>query len=150
MRVALLLLALVVVGCGKPREEAAAPSQPVKNQDEVYIAENKADLTVAQLRATQPKDAVIVRVRIRLASYWNYAYKAATDTHYSFQIRGSASPDESVWIEKASVDGKRLYELCKDAKDHWVTLRIKRVGPNGEPTPPSQQGIAILSVNEWQ
>jgi len=103
-----------------------------REQDLAYVQSKKADMTVKQFQANKPTTPTVIRAKATISSIWSGAFRTTEATHYSFHINGSSSSLLWVYADKSGI-GKRLYEICNDGKDHWVTVRVHRVGPTGEP-----------------
>ncbi len=139
--------AFVCAGClffGKKVGEAVDKAEEERKQDEAYVAAGKADMTASQFNKVRPTEAKVLRARIDLSNYWNYGYRGHENTHYSFRLDGFSH----AWVGKDTPEGKRLHDLCKDGKEHWVTILVHRVGPDGAPTRPGDDGALIEKLIE--
>lgn len=116
---------------GKKTGEAVQEQVQNIEQDLAYVQSKKADMTVKQFKANKPTTQTVIRAKASISSIWSGAFRAAETTHYSFAINGSSSSLLWVYADKSGI-GKKLYEVCKDGKEHWVTVRVHRIGPNGD------------------
>jgi hypothetical protein len=90
-----------------------------------------------------------VQVNCRLATYYNYSFSRCAETHYSFGVeaRSPSFTRAYVFAPKDSEHGRRLYELLKNGSTHTMTLRIQRLGPNGDQLPArDDQCFALIGI----
>lgn len=130
---------------GKKTGEVVQQQADEAEQDVEYVKTGKADMTVMQFRANKPDKPTTVRAKVRLASMWVDSFRGTEKTHYSFSISGSTITITHAWADKKGV-GADLYELCKDGKDHWSTLVLHRVGPDGQAIQSRDDSILIESA----
>jgi hypothetical protein len=145
----ILLLSCTCCGCGgifvglpawQRTREAAKATQEKQN-------EQKADMTLAAYLAQRPEKPAKITVIGKLNNYYNYAYRNSVTTHYSVSLR-SDSPFKSgsAWVLKDSDAGRRLFDALKDGREYRMTLEIVLQGPDGLPTPPDREEMAIVRV----
>jgi hypothetical protein len=104
-------------------------------------------MTLAAYLAQRPDKPTKVMVDCKLDHYYNFAYMLAAGTHYSLRIMES-TPTITVahaWVPKDSEAGKEIFELFKDGQGHRLKLVVALQGPDGSPTPPGQQEMAVLT-----
>jgi hypothetical protein len=128
------------VNPGKPGPVAAQKGDPASKP-----TENKGEMTLRAFLAQRPENGAIVRVDVQIGDYWNFAYRTCNETHYSLKLRDDRTI-EHAWVRKGSPEGKRIYSICKDGNPHAMTLKIALIGPDGDPTPPGADGIAIIQI----
>ena len=94
------------------------------------------DMSLKEFILQKPTKPTAVQVDCRMDTYYNFAYSRCAETHYSFRVEGG-SPYASAYAyaPKTSEHGRRLYELLKDGSEQRMTLRLERVGPDGEALP---------------
>lgn len=94
------------------------------------------DMSLKEFILQKPVKPTAVRVDCKLSTYYNYAFSRCAETHYSFDVTGD-SPYASAhaYVPKTAEDGRRLYELLKDGSKQRMTLRLQRVGPDGDALP---------------
>ena len=49
-------------------------------------------------------------------------------------------------MPKDSRVGKQVYEVLKDGDEHYLTLEVALPGPDGTPTPPDREDMAIVKL----
>ena len=95
--------------------------------------------------ATAPEKPVTLRVTAELSTYFNYQYRNLRETHWSFQLR---EPNSGEFIhgyaEKESAEGKRLFALLQDGKQHDITVSVYCTGQVG-----SVAEIAKVVSESW-
>lgn len=103
---------------------------------------DKIELQVDQFVLQAPVDPVTIIAKVRLDDYYNFDYRDA-NLYYSFRARGSREVLHA-WAIRSSAAGKSLYEVCKDAKEHLVTIKIHRIAPDGTPTARGREGTQVI------
>jgi hypothetical protein len=95
--------------------------------------------------------AVQADMGCELSTHYSDAFRHCEETHFSFRI-ASDSPSYAsayVYAPKTSEHGRRLYELLKDGSKRRLTLRIQRVGPDGEALPAiDDSNFALIGIVE--
>lgn len=77
----------------------------------------KANLSI------QPKE---FRVYASIGTYYNYNYIDAINTYWNVSIEDiDNNTIHGCYISKSSVEGKKLYEILKDGKNHELILELK-------------------------
>jgi hypothetical protein len=156
---AIVVIGAVLVGAvmlaGKGKNGRSDPVEPISKleqeyqnaiQDETFVKDKKADMTVVQFDTAKPDVPKTIRANIEANHSWDYGYAGTEETHYSFRLTGGIGGVEHVWMHKDTPGAKSLHEMCKDGKKHWVTIRAHRIGPDGTPTSSGSDGILILDV----
>jgi hypothetical protein len=105
----------------------------------------KADMTLKEFVLQKPAGAKAVRAECNLATYYNFAFDRCAETHYSFTLT-TRSPFTIVhaYAPKNSEHGRRLYDMLKDGSKRELTLRLQRVGPDGNPLPAEHDSCFAL------
>jgi hypothetical protein len=81
-------------------------------------------MTLAAYQAQLPTDPVTFRMNGKLSDYFNFEFSEAELTNYSIQL---TEPDNQYihgYVQKSSADGKRLFDLLKDDKDHEIMVSV--------------------------
>lgn len=96
------------------------------------------DMSLKGFILQKPEGPTAVQTDCELSTFYSYAFSRCAETHYSFQIVDSwPSQVVIVWAyaPKNSGHGKRLYQLLKNGDKRKFTLRIQRIGPDGQKLP---------------
>jgi hypothetical protein len=108
------------------------------------------DMSLKEFILQKPAKPTAVQVDCQLDTYYNYAFSRCAETHYSFKVEGR-SPYASAYgyVAKDSELGRRLYELLKNGSEQKMTVRLQRVGPDGDPLPAGHDScFALVGVVE--
>jgi uncharacterized Zn finger protein (UPF0148 family) len=107
------------------------------------------DMPLKAFYLQKPAGPTAVQVDCELDTYYNYAFRHCEETHFSFELIDFSLPYGSahVYAPKTSEHGRRLYELLKDGSKRRLTLRIQRVGPDGEALPAKDdRDFALIGI----
>jgi hypothetical protein len=127
-----------------------APAPPAPPQQPLP-ALPPGDLTLKEFVLQKPAIPTAVQVNCELATYYNWAFQRCAETHYSFKLESRAPAFTQVYAyaPKESDHGRRLYESLKNGTKTKATLRIQRLGPNGQPLPGlHDQCFALIGIVE--
>jgi hypothetical protein len=80
------------------------------------------------------------RVKANIDTYYNYNYRDAQNTHWSISTYDPNDGRISCYISKSSLEGKKIYEILKDGKNHDLILEIKI-----DATEDNSGGIGIIT-----
>ena len=80
------------------------------------------------------------RVTAGIDTYYNFNYRDAQITHWSIRTSDINGDGISCYISKSSLEGKKIYEILKDGKNHDLILEIKI-----DATEDNSGGMGILS-----
>lgn len=119
-----------------------------RNQAEKERLAPPGDMSLKEFILQKPVKPTAMRVDCRLDTFYNFAFSQCAETHYSFRVEGS-SPYASAhgYVAKNSELGRRLYELLKNGSEQKMTVRLERVGPNGNPLPAGHDSdFALVGV----
>jgi hypothetical protein len=107
------------------------------------------EMTLAAYLVQQPKEPTTLTVWCKLGNYYNFAYRESAATHYNVHLSQS-SPFRYAyaWVSKDSEDGRRIFKVLKDGQEHRLRLKVVLQGPDGMPTPPGREEMAITKVVE--
>ncbi|HYV35126.1 MAG TPA: hypothetical protein VE988_05445 [Gemmataceae bacterium] len=100
---------------------------------------------LAGLRANFPDKPVKIRVLAKIGDYYNFEYQNAKNTHFNVSLRDPKQGNLPGYVAKTAEEGKRLYELLKDGKDHELIVEITALGPGGGSID-AGHGVAITRV----
>ena len=116
-----------------------------KSGADLFSGKKKGDMNMKEFKLQNPTGVVTVRARVSLSNYWNYQYLSSGETHHGLNL---SDPTYKIhaWVSKNSAEGNRIYNLCKDGSEHWMTLKVHRVGPDGTATPSGHEGTAVLEI----
>jgi len=107
----------------------------------------QADMTLAAFLAQRPNGPTKLTVECRLDNYYNFAYINAAATHHSLLLEwDSPFAMGHAWVTKDSEAGKEIFEVLKDGRKHRMTLEVVLQGPDGTPTPPGRQEMAVVRL----
>ncbi len=82
------------------------------------------DIPIKTLKATLSTLPTEIRVYATLGSYYNYNYAGAQSTHWNIYISDNDDTINGCYINKKSVDGKKLYDILKDGKKHQIIVDV--------------------------
>ena len=142
-----IVAGVVVLGCGGVSVVAAfvffASVKPVE-QDKP-----PGDMSLKEFILQKPSKPTAVQVDCKLSTYYNYSFSNCAETHYSFDVNEDSPSYASAhaYAPKTSDYGKRLYEQLKSGRTQKMTLRLQRVGPNGNALPANDDScFALIGV----
>jgi hypothetical protein len=128
--------------------KAQGEATPRKDEPPASNAvEERKGMTLAAYLAQRPDGPAEITVRCELKNYYNWAYERTAASHYSVSLKGER-PFKSghAWVPKNSNVGKQVFEVLKDGHEHRLTLRLVLAGPDGTPTPPEREDMAIVEL----
>jgi hypothetical protein len=122
-----------------PREKTPAPP---------WINPHRTDTTLAAFMASRPKQPQVVFVECKKDNVYVRAYSNCASTHYSISLRewDNVFTSATAYAPKDSPAGRRLFEILQDGNGHKLCLKIAFQNPDGRPSKPSQEEVAILEL----
>jgi hypothetical protein len=100
--------------------------------------------------ATRPNEAVLFRLKGKLSDFYNWAYRGTSDSFWSVALTDTETfASATGYIAKDSPDGKQLFEVLKDGREHRLSLYLSASGPNGEHLGPERNGSCVCSWRRW-
>lgn len=83
-------------------------------------------ISMKTFKAHSNSNTALFRVKAEIGNYYNYNYRNAGDTHWNVNIIDiDGNSISGCYISKVSEEGKKLYEILKDGKQHYLILEIK-------------------------
>jgi hypothetical protein len=134
------------------RQENDTKEQELAQLQKEELQEEQPDMTLAAYLAQRPAAPKKIAAACKLDSYYNFAYGNAARTHYSIRLtefRPSVAFGHA-WVAKDSEAGRKVFEVLRDGQEHRLIVEVALRGPDGTPTPPGQQEMAVVSVNGAQ
>jgi hypothetical protein len=138
----LCLIVLLFVGVYfryAPREKAkTAP----------WINPHRTDTTLAAFMSSRPEQPQVVFVECKKDNFYGRAYSKCASTHYSITLRewDNVFTSATAYALKDSAVGRRLFEILQDGNGHKLCLKIALQNPDGQPSKPPQEEVAILEI----
>lgn len=89
-------------------------------------------MSIEEFKATHPTQPVKFRLVVQLDDYYNFEFDDLRDKYWSIQLyvvnfddpMGRTLTGLNGFIDKNSEDGKKLFDLVKDGKEHAVVMEI--------------------------
>ena len=78
----------------------------------------------AALKATPPREFVVIRAIAELDDYYNFRYANAKSSHYSIRLTGLQDGRFYGYVSRNSDPGRQLIKLLEDGREHRVTVSI--------------------------
>ncbi len=83
-------------------------------------------ISMKTFKAHSNSDIASFRIQAEIGNYYNYNYRNAEKTHWNVGvIDNDGNSISGCYISKTSEEGKKLYEILKDGKQHYLILEIK-------------------------
>jgi hypothetical protein len=114
---------------------AASVTTPPEPAAAVTVADDfpSSEMPLKTFLETRPAGPVLFQLKGKLSDYYNYAYRGTSDNYWSVGlVDGETFTTATGYVAKDSPDGKQLFELLKDGREHSLTLQLATTGPNGE------------------
>jgi hypothetical protein len=93
----------------------------------------------------RPQGATRFRLQCELGTFYHGEFFGCQGTHYSVRLK-QEEPLELAhgFVPKDSAEGKKLFELLKDGKQHEMTVELQNVGPYGQPLERPDAGVVSI------
>jgi hypothetical protein len=107
----------------------------------------QVEMTLAAYLIQRPDVPTKITSECKLLNHYNGAYQNTAATHHSVRLF-SQTPLKSgyAWVPKDSEVGRDVFDILKAGGQRTLTLEVVLRGPDGTPTPPGRQEMAIVRV----
>jgi hypothetical protein len=105
-----------IVYCKKTNDGFKIDWEATIGYNQVSMITFKANLS------SQPTE---FRVYATIDTYYNYNYSNAQNTHWNININAEEGNIPGGYINKSSVEGKKIYDILKDGKQHQLIVELK-------------------------
>ena len=104
-----------------------------------------AGMGLMQFIVDMPPGPVKFRVSCEISNSYNYEFRNAKPTHYSFSLLGTDGKRIQGYLPRDHADARRLFELASEPP-HCVILELKHEGPDGRATRSSGEDVLITRM----
>jgi hypothetical protein len=82
-------------------------------------------VSLKSFKANLSSQSTEFRVIASLGTYYNYNYDDKQSTHWNIGIDTKDDNISGCYVNKSSIEGKKIYDILKDGKQHHLIIELK-------------------------